>query len=48
MRLLEGRILNRFTKDVAVIDENIPVTLFDFLQVGSQLEHVPMLSDLLF
>jgi hypothetical protein len=29
-----GRILNRFTKDVAVVDETLPMTLFDFLQVG--------------
>ncbi|CAF1179879.1 unnamed protein product, partial [Adineta ricciae] len=27
-----GRILNRFTKDVAVLDDNLPLTMFDFLQ----------------
>ena len=48
MRFIEGRILNRFTKDVAAIDDNIPVALFDFLQVCSQLQHVPMLSDVQF
>ena len=32
--LLVGRILNRFTKDISVIDENLPVSLFDYLQVG--------------
>ncbi|CAF1468673.1 unnamed protein product, partial [Adineta steineri] len=27
-----GRILNRFTKDIAVIDENLPLTFFEFLE----------------
>ncbi|CAF1175851.1 unnamed protein product, partial [Adineta ricciae] len=27
-----GRILNRFTKDVAIMDDNLPLTMFDFLQ----------------
>ncbi|CAF3410899.1 unnamed protein product [Rotaria socialis] len=26
-----GRILNRFTKDVATMDDNLPLTVFDFL-----------------
>lgn len=34
-----GRILNRFTKDISVIDENIPVSLFDYLQVGLLSQH---------
>ena len=28
----KGRILNRFTKDQNVMDEALPVTLFDFIQ----------------
>ncbi len=28
-----GRILNRFTKDVAIMDDNLPLTMFDFLHV---------------
>ena len=31
--LVVGRILNRFTKDIALIDEQLPNTLFDFLHV---------------
>ena len=31
--MMLGRILNRFTKDIDIIDEYIPWTLFDFLQV---------------
>ncbi|CAF4106552.1 unnamed protein product, partial [Adineta steineri] len=27
-----GRILNRFTKDIAVIDEHLPLTFFEFLE----------------
>ncbi|CAF1541491.1 unnamed protein product, partial [Didymodactylos carnosus] len=27
-----GRILSRFTKDVAIMDELLPISLFDFLQ----------------
>ncbi|CAF5160834.1 unnamed protein product, partial [Rotaria magnacalcarata] len=30
-----GRILNRFTKDMAIVDEELPTTIFDFLPVGS-------------
>jgi ABC-type multidrug transport system fused ATPase/permease subunit len=30
---IEGRILNRFTKDVAIIDEQLPPTLFDLFHV---------------
>lgn len=29
-----GRILNRFTKDIAVIDEQLPWTRFDFIEVN--------------
>jgi hypothetical protein len=28
-----GRILNRFAKDQSLVDENLPVTLFDAVQV---------------
>lgn len=28
-----GRIVNRFSKDVSNLDEQLPVTLYDFLQV---------------
>ncbi len=28
-----GRILNRFTKDIAIIDEQLPAILFDFAHV---------------
>jgi hypothetical protein len=28
-----GRILNRFTKDIATMDDNLPLTMFDFLYV---------------
>ena len=28
-----GRILNRFTKDIGFMDELLPKTFFDFLQV---------------
>lgn len=31
--MILGRILNRFTKDIDIIDEYIPWTLFDFFQV---------------
>ena len=30
---LPGRILNRFSKDVGLIDEVLPLNAFDFLQV---------------
>jgi hypothetical protein len=30
---IQGRILNRFTKDIAIIDDTLPWTLIDFLQV---------------
>ena len=30
---LSGRILNRFTKDILILDEYLPWTFFDFLQV---------------
>lgn len=29
-----GRILNRFTKDVAIIDDSLPSDAFDFLDVS--------------
>ena len=29
-----GRILNRFTKDVAIMDDNLPLNMFDFIQVS--------------
>jgi len=29
-----GRILNRFTKDIATMDDNLPSNMFDFLQVN--------------
>ncbi|CAF1563220.1 unnamed protein product, partial [Didymodactylos carnosus] len=32
-----GRILSRFTKDVAIMDELLPISLFDFLQVEAGL-----------
>ena len=28
-----GRIMNRFSKDIGNVDETLPHTLFDFLQV---------------
>ncbi len=28
-----GRILNRFSKDIGLIDDALPITYFDFLQV---------------
>lgn len=28
-----GRLMNRFSKDVGNIDDTLPLTLFDFLQV---------------
>jgi hypothetical protein len=30
----KGRIMNRFTKDLAMIDEQLPMTLFDFSDVN--------------
>ena len=32
--ILLGRVLNRFSKDVGLIDELLPFTAFDFLQVS--------------
>jgi hypothetical protein len=29
-----GRILNRFTKDIATMDDNLPSNMFDFLHVN--------------
>ena len=31
--LFEGRILNRFSKDMGLLDENLPLVMFDFIQV---------------
>ena len=31
-----GRILNRFAKDVGHMDDNLPITFFDFVQVGER------------
>ena len=31
---IAGRVLNRFSKDLGQIDEVLPLTLFDFLQVS--------------
>ncbi len=31
---LVGRILNRFTKDVAIMDDSLPTDAFDFLDVS--------------
>ena len=28
-----GRILNRFSKDMGLLDENLPLVMFDFIQV---------------
>ena len=28
-----GRILNRFSKDMGLVDETLPMTMFDVLQV---------------
>jgi ATP-binding cassette subfamily C (CFTR/MRP) protein 4 len=28
-----GRIINRFSKDIGSLDDVLPITLFDFLQV---------------
>ena len=33
-RLMAGRILNRFSKDVSFLDDYLPGTFFDFLQVS--------------
>lgn len=30
---LSGRIMNRFTKDMATIDDMLPLVLFDLIQV---------------
>ena len=30
-----GRIMNRFSKDIGNLDDVLPVTMFDFLQVNS-------------
>ncbi len=30
-----GRIMNRFSKDIGSLDDALPITLFDFLQVRS-------------
>ena len=32
--LLTGRILNRFSKDMGLLDENLPLVMFDFIQVN--------------
>jgi len=32
--LIIGRIMNRFTKDVNIMDDFLPTTVFDFLQVS--------------
>ncbi|MEQ2271775.1 hypothetical protein XENORESO_009115, partial [Xenotaenia resolanae] len=39
-----GRIMNRFTKDMAVIDDMLPLVLFDLIQVTSCLQNVLMSS----
>jgi hypothetical protein len=31
----KGRIMNRFTKDLAMLDEYLPLTLFDFSEVNA-------------
>ena len=31
---LTGRVLNRFSKDIGHIDDLLPITMNDFLQVG--------------
>lgn len=31
---LIGRIMNRFTKDMATIDDMLPLLMFDLIQVG--------------
>ena len=28
-----GRIMNRFSKDIGVIDDTLPISLYDFLNV---------------
>ena len=35
-----GRILNRFTKDVAIMDDNLPLNVFDFLQVDGTIYYI--------
>jgi len=32
--------MNRFTKDMATIDDMLPLVLFDLIQVGLDLRHV--------
>ena len=34
-----GQVQNRFSKDMGQIDEGLPLTLFDFLQVKNDREH---------
>lgn len=28
-----GRIINRFSKDIGILDDTLPITMFDFLHV---------------
>ena len=40
---VEGRIMNRFTKDMATIDDMLPLVLFDLIQVGLGPIHIHIL-----
>ena len=35
--LFAGRILNRFTKDTGLMDDQLPTTFYDFMQVRTEL-----------
>lgn len=32
--IFSGRVLNRFSKDTGHMDDNLPITFFDYIQVG--------------
>lgn len=34
MQIIIGRILNRFTKDVTLMDDTLPMNVFEFLHVS--------------
>lgn len=33
---ITGGIINRFSKDVAILDDFLPLTIFDFIQVCTE------------
>jgi hypothetical protein len=44
--LFQGRMSNRFTKDVAIMDDYLPISLFDLLQVSILIEFIDYIIDL--